>query len=51
MKFGGSTFGGGLYRIHKLDEIEKWDEIVTEAYPEFKYRIHCFGYDWLQKNN
>lgn len=47
MKFGGDTFGGGLYRIHKLDQIEKWDEIVTEAYPEFKGRIHCFGYDWL----
>lgn len=46
-KFEGNTFAGGLYRIHKLDEIEKWDEIVTEAYPEFRGRIHCFGYDWL----
>lgn len=46
-KFAGVTFGGGLYRVHKLDEIEKWDKIVTEAYPEFKGRIHCFGYDWL----
>lgn len=47
VKFEGSTFSGGIYRVHKLDEIKKWDEIVTGAYPEFKDRIHCFGYDWL----
>lgn len=46
-KFAGDTFSGGLYRIHNLDEIEKWDDIITEGYAEFKGRIHCFGYDWL----
>ncbi|MFA0814295.1 MAG: T6SS immunity protein Tdi1 domain-containing protein [Anaerofustis sp.] len=43
----GMTFGNGLYRLHKLSEIKKWNEIVEEAFPDFAGRIECFGYDWL----
>lgn len=43
----GTSFGQGLYRLHDYDSIEKWNKIVLEAFPEFKERIQCFGYDWL----
>ncbi|MBC8060375.1 MAG: DUF1851 domain-containing protein [Clostridiaceae bacterium] len=43
----GNLFGKGLYRLHKDDNIKKWNEIVLEAFPEFKGRIQCFGCDWL----
>ena len=46
-KYEGMTFGEGLYRIHKLEEIEKWNKIVTDVYTEFQGWVHCFGYDWL----
>lgn len=46
-KFEGSTFAKGLYRIHRLNNIKKWNSIVTDAFPEFSGRICCFGYDWL----
>jgi hypothetical protein len=36
-----------LYRVHQLNNIEKWNNIVTDAFPEFAGRIYCFGYDWL----
>ncbi|EPR10526.1 T6SS immunity protein Tdi1 domain-containing protein [Ruminiclostridium papyrosolvens] len=45
--FGGQSFSKGLYRIHTPDGAEKWNSIVTEAFPEFRRRIICFGYDWL----
>lgn len=43
----GDSFGGGIYRVHNYDDIKKWNEIVSDAFPEFKERIQCFGYDWL----
>ncbi|WP_300379878.1 T6SS immunity protein Tdi1 domain-containing protein [Clostridium sp.] len=43
----GNSFGGGIYRLHNYDDIKKWNEIVSDAFPEFKERIQCFGYDWL----
>ncbi|MBC7765263.1 MAG: DUF1851 domain-containing protein [Hyphomonadaceae bacterium] len=45
--FGGQSFNDGLYRIHDIDHIERWNSTITEAFPEFKGRISCFGYDWL----
>lgn len=45
--YGGKSFGNGLYRLHKLDEIEKWNLIITKAYPEYCNSVTCFGYDWL----
>lgn len=43
----GKSFKDGLYRLHKTSDIEKWNEIVSEAFPEAKNLITCFGYDWL----
>lgn len=45
--FQGDSFGKGIYRLHEYDNIEKWNEIISEAFPEFHERIQCFGYDWL----
>lgn len=46
-KFQGETFKNDLYRVHNLNEIVKWNDIVTEAFPYFKNKIFCFSYDWL----
>ncbi|QFT87269.1 hypothetical protein FIU87_01205 [Bacillus sp. THAF10] len=46
-KYEGFTFGSGLYRLHKLNNIEHWNKIILQAFPEFENRIECFGYDWL----
>lgn len=44
---GGQSFNKGIYRLHTLDHIERWNDTVIQAFPEFKGRITCFGYDWL----
>jgi hypothetical protein len=33
--------------VHKLSELDKWNDIVTETIPYFKNKIFCFSYDWL----
>lgn len=43
----GVSFAQGLYRLHSYASIDKWNKIVSEAFPEYKGRIECFGYDWL----
>lgn len=45
--YSGCSFGGGLYRVHSFQDIEKWNEVVGKAFPEFSNRIFCFGCDWL----
>ncbi|OPX42855.1 hypothetical protein CLHUN_31790 [Ruminiclostridium hungatei] len=45
--FGGKSFNKGLYRLHTLSDVEKWNNNVIQAFPEFNGRITCFGYDWL----
>ena len=45
--FSGETFKKGLYRIHNINDIEKWTKIVEEAFPKYKGTIIVFGYDWL----
>ncbi len=43
----GMEFGDGIFRLFNKKELHKWNEIVTEAYPEFKNKFNLFGYDWL----
>lgn len=44
---GGGSFQGGLYRtVHPMNSSE-WNERICLAYPEFKGRITCFGFDWI----
>ena len=43
----GNSFGDGLYRLYSLEDTEKWNNIILQAFPEFSNRISVFGYDWL----
>lgn len=49
-RFAGNTFKDGLYRIHNVDEIDKWNNIVNGTFPEFADFIICFAYDWLGRH-
>lgn len=35
MQLGGKRFGQGLFNSFSKDNVKKWTEIVSEAYPEF----------------
>jgi hypothetical protein len=48
--FSGCSFNQGLYRIHSSINLEKWNKIVGDAFPDFRKRIFCFGYDWLGRH-
>ena len=43
----GKRFGHGLFNSFSKDNVKKWTEIVSEAYPEFQNLFKIFGYDWL----
>lgn len=45
--FSGYSFNNGLYRVHSIERVDFWNDLVGEAFPEFASRIYCFGYDWL----
>jgi hypothetical protein len=45
--FGGQSFNGGMYRVVDPADLPEWQERIHSAFPEFKGRIVCFGYDWL----
>ena len=45
--FEGMEFGEGIFRLFNKKDLYKWNEIVTEVYPEFKDNFDLFGYDWL----
>jgi hypothetical protein len=47
VRFGGSSFGRGLYRVIRAADLEEWKARVSLGFPEFEGRIACFGYDWL----
>ncbi len=46
-QLGGRTFGNGLFNTFLNDDIEKWENIVSEAFPSFEGCFKLFGYDWL----
>lgn len=46
-KFGGATFDHGLYRLLRPEAVTHWTDVVSDAFPEYRQRIVCFGYDWL----
>lgn len=47
MQLDGKRFGQGLFNSFSKDNVKKWTEIVSEAYPEFQNLFKIFGYDWL----
>ena len=44
---GGKRFGEGLFNSFSIENVEKWTEIIDQAYSEFKGLYKAFGYDWL----
>jgi hypothetical protein len=46
-RFGGCTFDDGLYRIHTPPSSIMASDYVAEAFPDFRARASCFGFDWL----
>lgn len=46
-QLGGKQFGKGIFRSFSSDNLFEWENIVTDAYPEFKGGFKLFGYDWL----
>lgn len=45
--FGGKQFGNGLLRIFEKDDVQNWQNTVTNAYPHFANQFTLFAYDWL----
>ncbi len=43
---GGMSFGGGTYRLHRLDDLSAWNSSIGMAWPKTKGRVTCFAYDW-----
>jgi hypothetical protein len=46
-KYNGMSLGDGIFRVFRDDDIEKWRQIITEAYPELVFCFEPFAYDWL----
>lgn len=46
-RFGGTSFENGIYRVIIASDVEEWNARVTIAFPEFRKRVTCFGFDWL----
>jgi hypothetical protein len=44
---GGTTVGGGVYRIHDIDSSTAASDWVGEAFNSHAGRVFCFGFDWL----
>ena len=45
----GKSFFNGLYSIFKREDIEKWNNIVGEYFPNYKGSFSVFAYDWIGK--
>lgn len=43
----GASFLNGLYRVFEATEVDKWNKIVGEAFPQAKDMVRVFGYDWM----
>ncbi len=46
-QFAGAVFGDGLYRLHRAEQVAYWNAIVGDAFPTFRQKFVCFGWDWL----
>lgn len=46
-ELGGKIFGKGLFNSFATEDLDKWQKIVTNVYPEFENGFKLFGYDWL----
>jgi hypothetical protein len=46
-RFGGVSFNHSVYRAVSSKDRDEWASRVASAFPEFRGRVACFGYDWL----
>lgn len=46
-RFGGCTFGAGIYRVHSAMSAGQAHEWIAEAFPPYADAVSCFGFDWL----
>jgi hypothetical protein len=46
-RFGGMSFSGGLYRLHRLEDVGEWNHTIATAWSETANRVSVFAYDWL----
>lgn len=44
---GGGMFDRGAYRLQTLSEILHGNDMVCEAFPQYRDKVVCFGFDWL----
>jgi hypothetical protein len=47
VKYSGCSFNEGLYRIHQIEQIRSWNQIVDKAFPDLNSQFFCFAFDWL----
>lgn len=46
-QLGGRAFGKGMFNSFSSENVDKWSEMVEEAFPDMKGLFKLFGYDWL----
>lgn len=46
-KYQGHSFGKGMYRLFRSEDVGKWAMIIDNAYPQFKKCFTLFAFDWL----
>lgn len=45
-RWSGASFGGGIYRVHRAQDVARWTENLVAAFPAWRGRIVPFGYCW-----
>lgn len=46
-QYGGKQFGSGLFVVFRENDLEKWTQIISSTFEDFKGIFKVFGYDWL----
>jgi hypothetical protein len=46
-EYSGCSFNQGVYRIIRSEDVKSWTALVADAFPSFRGRILCFGFDWM----
>lgn len=41
--YAGKSFNNGLFRVHRWEDLARWKELVTEAWPEAESHVSCLG--------
>lgn len=49
-RFGGRTFGNGIYRVHSGPTSQTASKLANLAFPQLGGRVRCFAFDWLGRH-